>query len=73
MRWQMKIQLPVAFIAIAFLFVARALAAAQIVVYHAVRDSVAKSAAERFEKETRIHVHLVPENGEAEGESFPIT
>ena len=65
MRWQMKIQLHVAFIAIAY-----PLAAEQIVVYHSVKDFVAESAAERFEKETGIQVRLVPDNGPAEGKGL---
>jgi hypothetical protein len=55
----MKIQLRVVFIAIAYLFFAHALAAEQIVVCYSVRDSVAKSAAVLFEKETGIQLRLV--------------
>jgi len=66
----MKIQLPVSFIAIAFLFYAHALGAEQVVVYRSVKDLVARSVAERFEKETGIPVRLVPENRQAEGEEL---
>jgi len=66
----MKIQLRVSFIAITFLFYARALGAEQVVVYRSVKDLVARSVAERFEKETGIPVRLVPENHEAEGEEL---
>jgi iron(III) transport system substrate-binding protein len=66
----MKIQLRVIFIAIAYLFFAHALAAEQIVVCYSVRDSVAKSAAVLFEKETGIQLRLVPENGQAEVEGL---
>src|SRR5258708_5670414 len=66
----MKIQLRVSFIAITFLFYARALGAEQVVVYRSVKDLAARSVAERFEKETGILVLLVPENREAEGEEL---
>ena len=70
MRWQMKIHLGVTFIAIAYLIFAQALAAEQIVVYHSVKDFVAESAAERFEKETGIRVRLVPESAQVDGEGL---
>src|SRR5260370_42379193 len=70
MGCQIKIQLHVALIAIAFLSNDHALAAEQVVGYHSVNDVVARFVAERFEKETGIRVRLVPENGQAEGEEL---
>jgi hypothetical protein len=59
-------EIRVFFIAIAFLFYAHALSAEQVVVCRSVKDLVARSVAERFEKETGIPVRLVPENRQAE-------
>ncbi len=66
----MRIQLRVSFIAIAFLSYAHALGAEQVVVYRSVKDLVARSVAERFEKETGVSVRLAPENSQADGEEL---
>jgi iron(III) transport system substrate-binding protein len=47
-----------------------AFGAEQVVVYRSVKDSVARSVAERFEKETGISVRLVPETAETDVEEL---
>jgi len=66
----MRFRLCVSFIAIALQWHAHGLGAEQIIVYHSVKDLVARSVAERFEKETGISVRLVPENGRPKSEEL---
>ena len=63
----MRIRLRVSFIAIALQWYAHGLGAAEVVVYHSVKDLLARSVAERFEKETGIAIRLEPEDRQAEG------
>jgi iron(III) transport system substrate-binding protein len=66
----MRFRLRISFIAIVLQWYAHGLGAEQIVVYHSVKDLVARSVAERFEKETGISVRLVPESGRPESEEL---
>jgi hypothetical protein len=58
----MKIRLRISFIAIALLLYGNGLGAEEVVVYRSVNDLLARSVAERFEKETGIAIRLVPED-----------
>lgn len=66
----MRFRLRVSFIAIVLQWYAHGLGAEQMVVYHSVKDRVARSVAECFEKETGISVRLVPKNGRPESEEL---
>ncbi len=63
----MRIRPCVSFIAIALQLYAHGLGAEEVVVYRSVNDLLARSVAERFEKETGIALRLAPENRQAEG------
>ncbi len=67
----MRIRLSVSFIAIALQWYAHGLGAEEVVVYHSVNDLLARSVAERFEKQTGIAVRLVPADRQAEGTELP--
>ena len=62
----MRIRLCVSFTAIALQWYAHGLGAEEVVVYHSVKDLLARSVAERFEKETGIALRLVPDNSQTE-------
>jgi iron(III) transport system substrate-binding protein len=66
----MRIRLRVSFIAIALQWYAHGLGAQEVVVYHSGNDLLARSVAERFEKETGIAIRLVPEDRQVEGTEF---